>query len=208
MTAKTRLNKGHKETILEWMEQEKIAKSTHSEKVVVSMKKAILLINEILRKKYPEEDMVVLRKYKAVRHDYCIRFNIPEEVGLVFGFNISCYYNSELELQKVASETLADIPNSGGCNSNTVYIATKKIKEAIDVYDNARKDYETFYNKKKSEYASFVNTCRTLEDIESVIPLPADIRQRITGARSELAVINPEILESIADDFKPKKKGK
>ncbi len=162
MSVKFKLNKTSREAILAWMKEEKINKSVNKDEVIAAMKTAITAANVILRLKYPESDMVVLR-------------------------------------------------NSGGCNNNTVFEGTKELKKVIDKFDLAVEEFTKFSKQKMSDYSSFVDTCKNLEDIEAVIPLPEELRTRITGKTSALVCINPDIIKSIASDFKvaiPKKKGK
>jgi hypothetical protein len=46
--------------------------------------KAVAIANKVLRKKYPESDIEVLRKYNLTTYDRCLRF-VDNESNQVFG---------------------------------------------------------------------------------------------------------------------------
>src|SRR4051794_6093136 len=58
---------------------------------------AVTATNKVLRKRFPEEDMMVLRRYSLARQDFCLRFQY--ENGIVDGFDFSGYRQVFLELK-------------------------------------------------------------------------------------------------------------
>lgn len=72
---KTRLNKDMKAQLLDYMEKAFDARIDDSA-LQETFTALATGLNAILRAKYPEEDMPVLRKYKLSRTDSCLRFTI------------------------------------------------------------------------------------------------------------------------------------
>lgn len=157
---------------------------------------AIKVINLILRKEYPEADMAILRKYNATRKDTCLRFINPERPANVFGIRLE-----HLDL----IEALADIPSSGGCYSNRVFEVAPAHEQIILAYDDAQTKYRSDYNKKWSEYDTFLEACKTLDEVlEATGELPDSLLIKIGAIKSEggaLTIMNPELISSIKKDF-------
>src|ERR1019366_9035930 len=72
---KTRLNKDMKERLLEYMEREVDARIDDSA-IQQTFTDLVARVNAILRAKYPEDDMPVLRKYGLNTTDRCLKFTI------------------------------------------------------------------------------------------------------------------------------------
>lgn len=196
--AKKRLNNWHRELILNWMLKEKNSLPEDNENVIELMKTAIGFANKAIRETYPESDMVILRKYNLMRKDTCLKFTVDGD-GV---FGIDLYPRAIRSLSGVADALIEDIPSSGGCFNNRVFGISQDGREAIESFKEAYLEAKSQYAQKKSKFSSFVNNAKYLEDIEEVVPLPEDVRQRITGSNSSLVAINPEIIQDIAAEFK------
>src|SRR5262245_48786426 len=124
--AKTRLSNEKREGLLAWMMKQYDEK--HSNDLDKPQTKAIKAMNAVIRKKYPEADMVVLRKYSVTRQDRCLRF-MDTESNQVFGFDWG--YGT-------ISAELADLPASNGCRSDDVFPISPGGREAIETLSEAR----------------------------------------------------------------------
>jgi hypothetical protein len=82
--AKTRLSNEKRDGLLAWMMKQYDEK--HANDLEKPQAKAIKAMNAAIRKKYPEADMAVLRKYNATRRDYCLRF-VDSDSNQIFGFD-------------------------------------------------------------------------------------------------------------------------
>ncbi len=198
--AKKRLNKDHREQVISWMIKEKIEKVGINKELNKLQLNIIDIINVILRKYYPEEDMIILRKYKLSRQDICLKFSTPEG-GL---FTIDFDYRFDGDQKIIAKEKIVDIVCSGGCYNNTVFETTNKLRDLYNSFDNLYNDLYKKANKKESEYRTFINNCKYLEEVEAIVTLPDDIREYINGKSTAITIINPDLITSIKEDFKCK----
>jgi hypothetical protein len=139
---KTRLNKDMKHTPLGHMEAEfeaRIDDASLSETYAALLGK----VNAILRAKYPEADMPVLRKYKLNRVDTCLRFTILG-TDRVFGIRLQ-------PPGKVKGD-IADIPCTGGCYSNNdVFPCDKGLEILADKWTNQVEERRLLVQKKRGE---------------------------------------------------------
>src|ERR1035437_5137032 len=125
-TPKTRINKEMKNQLLGHMVSEFDARMDDTElsKTFIAL---VSQVNAILRAKYPEEDMPVLRKYKVVRVDTCLRFTIlgKERVFVV-----------RLQPPGQVRGAVADIPCISGCYNGDVYPCDKDFEILADKWTN------------------------------------------------------------------------
>jgi hypothetical protein len=189
--AKTRLNKGHKEAIRDYMEKQFESRIDDSE---INQTFAALLeaVNGILRAKYPEANMPTLRKYKLTRVDTCIRFS-RTETGRLFYLRF--------EGQPDIQTRLADIACFGGCYNNDVFACDEKFETLADQWEKMGDDRARRIAEKRAEYRGFLEACRYLEEVEQIVPLSEEIRKTIGAQSRSLTVVNPEVLSRIKSDF-------
>jgi hypothetical protein len=200
---KKKLNKSLRELIVKWMIEEKLEKHPDIKVVNKAMHAAIDAANIAIREKYPEFDMAVLRKYKVVRKDNCLKF-CDEETSRVYGLEIHASYkqkwSSVMRLEGI--DSLADTPNNGGCHNRTVFSGNPELEQLIIDYNKKYDDFKSLFAQKSREYWAFVENCKYLEDVDLVVSLPSDLKEKITGNQTAIAHINPDIIKNITNDFK------
>ena len=79
--------------------------------------KAVKAMNAAIRKKYPEDDMAVLRKYNTTRRDSCLRF-VDAESNRFFGFGWG--YGE-------VPQELADVPALGVVGATTCSRSARRV---------------------------------------------------------------------------------
>jgi hypothetical protein len=147
-------------------------------------------MNVAIRKKYPEDDMAILRKYDATRKDRCLRF-VDSESNQFFGFDWE--YEAE-------PKELADVPTKRGCRSDDVFPVSPTGREAIEALAIARDDAKQARFLKERDYRSFLESSRFVEDVHEVVPLPEDMQRRYMSG-SPLIAVNEDVIASIKKDF-------
>jgi hypothetical protein len=150
--------------------------------------------NAILRAKYPEEDMPVLRKYEMTRVDSCLKFTVLEKQR-VFGVSFNPY---NLHLGEAA---IIDIPCLRGCYNHEVYPCDKDFEALADKWDKQINERTEIIGAKEIEYNGFLLACRYLEEVEAVVPLTEEIRKSIGAQGRALTILNPDVLKRIKSDF-------
>jgi hypothetical protein len=150
--------------------------------------------NKLLRAKYPEADMPVLRKYKLVRVDTCLKFTV---IGTerVFGVRFNQHDVLPGEISVV------DIPCMKGCYSGDIYPCDAAFEALADAWEKQLSTRRTTIYDKEREYNGFLLACRYLEEVEAVVPLTEEIRKELGAHGRSLTVINPDILSRIKSDF-------
>jgi len=186
--AKTRLSNEKREDLLTWMMKQYDEK--HATRLDKPKAKAVKAMNAAIRKKYPEADMVVLRKYDVTRKDRCLRF-VDAETNQFFGFDWG--YQHE-------PEDLADVPAGRGCRSDDVFTVTPAGREAIEAMQSAREAAQSERRQKERDYRSFLEASRFVEDVHEVVPLPEDMQRRFMSG-SPLVPVNEELVASIKSEF-------
>jgi hypothetical protein len=186
--AKTRMSNEKREALLNWMMTQYDEKN--SKQFDKPRAKALKAMNSAIRKKYPEADMVVLRKYGVTRKDRCLRF-VDAESNQFFGFDWG--YGQE-------PEELADVPNSRGCRSDDVFTVSPAGREAIEALVRAKEDAVTARRQKERDYRSFLEASRYVEDVHDVVPLPEDMQRRFMSG-APLIPVNEELIASIKSEF-------
>lgn len=190
---KKRLTKYMRDTLHRFMAAE-FRKRLDKSDIDETLSALVERTNAILRAKYPEVDMPVLRKYEMVRVDYCLRFTSPEN-GRVFGIRFS---QSEVLLTEVK---LVDIPCRSGCYSHDVYPCDAAFEALAGKWEKEIENRRKVIDDKEREYNGFLLACRYLEEVEAVVPLTDEIRKEIGAQSRSLAVINSDLLDRIKSDF-------
>jgi hypothetical protein len=118
MAKKIRLSKVHREVIQDFGLKH-IVSTIDRTKELKHLAVMLEGANAAIRTKYPEADMVVLRKYKLERTDRCLRFQFPS--GRVDGLS----FKSEAEV--------VDMPYCRGCGygSSDVFPVTVNGPESL-----------------------------------------------------------------------------
>ena len=189
MTKKIKLNKSHRDVIQEYGLKH-IASTIDRSKEEKQL--AILLegANAAVRVKYPEADMVVLRKYKLERTDRCLRFQFPS--GRVDGFNF------------MADAKVVDMPYKGGCHygSGDVFPVSEKVEKAFDEYARLKGENDQKLAEKTQQFFSFLAACQFVDEVLDVISLPEDLRKRLGQSSTALVAVTPETVKSLKATFK------
>jgi hypothetical protein len=198
--AKTRLTETSRQRVLDFMIESLDAKMA-KHPVFKLRDRVIAEANKIIRKKYPEDEMLVLRKYKLTRLDNCLRFSVTE-TGEFFGVTFKSISKKErTDSYGFQAKDVADIPSRGGCNDNTVYPVNSKFRALVHDYTTAFDGYMKHLTDKINNYKAFMAASKTIEDVEEVVVLPSDLRTAITGNNSALIAINDETIANIRADF-------
>ena len=185
--AKTRLTEAVKGTLVDYMLDQYDSKNKDVLKEQET--KVVSIVNKIIRAKYPEEDMKILRKYDVVRKDACLRF-INKNTQAVFGLSFT---------YKTVPKELADVP----CNKNCeTYLTNDSEQKLIEKHHNDIIDEKNKRGKKNQEYLSFLHACRYVEDVAEVVPFTDDMKQRYFSGGA-LVAFNPEKLLELKNEFKP-----
>jgi hypothetical protein len=187
MTKKTQLNKARRNIIEEYGFKH-IESSIDRAQEDDLLQQLISYANEAIRKKYPETDMVVLRKYDVVRTDRCLRFQFPS--GRVDGRSFPC------------DAPIADMPRSSGCYSGEVFAVSAECEQVFDAYTAEFQANYRLRDDKKRQFLDFVTASRTVEDVLEVIDLPADVRQRLGHRSTALIAVSPESVSALRETFK------
>jgi hypothetical protein len=185
-----RLNRHAKDKLLDYMVTQFDSRIDDTE-LNATLDDILSRTNAILRAKYPEDDMVVLRKYKVTRLDHCIRFTVLDTQRI---FSVC------LTLRQ-AEGRLADIPFLSGCYKTDIFPCDKEFEALSDKWERLTDSRTDLVLGKRIEYRSFLETCRYLEEVEAVVPLTEDIRKTIGAQGRSLTVINPDVLKRIKSDF-------
>ena len=190
-TPKTRINKEMKNQLLGHMVSEFDARMDDTE-LSETFIALVSQVNAILRAKYPEEDMPVLRKYKVVRVDTCLRFTIlgKERVFVV-----------RLQPPGQVRGAVADIPCISGCYNGDVYPCDKDFEILADHWTNQVERRRLLMDHSRVESRAFLHACRYLEDVEAVLPISEEMRKALGAQSRSLTVINPDIISRIKSDF-------
>ncbi len=186
--AKTRMSNDKRETLLNWMMTQYDEK--HTAQLDKPKAKALKAINSAIRKKYPESEMAVLRKYGVTRKDRCLRF-VDSESNQFFGFDWG--WNQE-------PEDLADVPNGRGCQNNDVFTISPVGREAIEAYTTAKEAAQNARRQKERDYRSFLEASKYVDDVHAVVPLPEDMQRRLMSG-APLIPVNEELIASIKSEF-------
>lgn len=196
--AKTPMREATRESIFEWMSSEYLTKN--KDVLAKPREKAVTAINKAIRSKYPEADMIVLRKYSLTRRDGCLKY-MNTENQQVSGVEFFGRYDSEDE---ESYAVLADLPSSSGCRSGDVFPVSPTAFVALEAFTRAKQDDKELRETKFRQYKSLLAACKTVDELNEIVSLPEDLKQRyMTGGA--LIAINPETIASIKSDFKQNK---
>jgi len=201
--AKTPMTQARRAGILEWMYKQYDEK--HLPALQKAAEKAIAAANKALRAKYPESDMVILRKYHCARQDVCLKF-MDNETTQVFGIDFAIRRSSSVfPLPNLDLKSIADIPSGRGCNSNEVFAISPTGRNAIEAFGKTLNEFAETRKNKFSDYGALTLGCKTVDELNEVIPLPEDIKQRYMSGAHLIALSEDKIAE-LKKEFSPKKK--
>ena len=189
MTKKIKLTKAHRE-VIQGFGLTHISTSIDRSKEKKHLAVMIEGANSVIRDKYPEADMAILRKYKLERIDRCVKFQLPS--GRVDGFTF------------MSDAAIADIPYCRSCvyGNSDVFPVTPAFEKAFDEYAKLKTESDKRQQEKQQEFLSFLGACQFLDEVLDVIPLPEDIRKRLGHSSNSLVAVTPETVKSLKTMFK------
>lgn len=185
--AKTRMNSGHRELLFSFAES-KIDKNVDRKVELKLYGKILTMTNNLLRKKYPESDMEVLRKWGLARVDYCLKFSFPS--GRVDGFS----FNKQDGYPK-------DIPNSRGCGNWEVFIANEELEKTINEHTKLSSENKEARFRKITDVRSLINYAKYIEDVLEVIKVPKELEQKLLAKSTSLVALSSDVIKRIQADF-------
>lgn len=189
MTKKIKLTKTHRDVIQNYGVKHIMAGIDRSKE---EKQLAILLdgANAAIRAKYPEADMVVLRKYKLERIDRCLKFQFPS--GRVDGFSFA------------SDAKVVDMPYKAGCgwSNSDVFPVTAAIEKIFDELAKLKTENDKKEQAKLNEFHAFLTACQYVDEVLEVIPLPDDIRERLGHTSTSLVAVTPETVKSLKATFR------
>lgn len=204
--AKTRFTEEKRNIVHDYMMEQYDAKNKDAKALAKMKDRVVKAINVVIRKKYPEAEMVVLRKYNLTRTDRCLKL-VDSDTNAVFGIELrdSPYWDDkddeDYQKWKAQEVRLADLPYRIGCNSQDVYPIDPKGHQLIEEYLGIKETSEEKRKEKYRNYKSFLAACRYVEDAHEVVPFPKEMQIRLFSGAS-IVYINPEILAGIKEEFK------
>lgn len=183
MSRKTKLSQDRREKILSYMmatwegKQESVRNTPCFSKLVEN-------INILLREKYPEKDMSVLRKYKLTKQSSAILLHHGERIQ---GLEYHLFLDSDFK----------DIPTNA-----TYRLPLVVDTQTMKIHDQLMKEYEQYKTTRKNkmdEFRGFIWSCNYVEDVMQYVDLPLSL-QPVKG--TAMVAVNPEVLNSIKKEFK------
>jgi hypothetical protein len=187
---KIRLTNPLRTSIHEWMLAQLRAK--HAETLEKLKLTAIEAANKAIRVRYPEADMAVLRKYKCTMVKSLVRFvdsSSSEFFALDFPYGET-------------TDGLADTPDSYACRTDSeAYPISAAGHRAIAEFTTRHDACNEEKAKKSAEYYSFLYACTTVQQVNDIVPLPEEMRNKYLAGTSLIA-LSDETLATIKRDFK------
>lgn len=187
--AKTRLNVSKKERVLDYM-MLKLKERTDYTELDKARKTYQDLMNKILMKKYPPKEMEVLRKYEKTEIRTCYH-----------GVNLDNQQHVSLEIPYEDRDSFSFVETPKGFDFGRGIAVSAKLIAAFENYCEIYDNIINAHQQKNKDYWSFIESCRYVEDIEEIVPLPAKLREALGAANNALVAINAEKLKDIKSDF-------
>lgn len=192
MSRKTKLGAGSRDQLLSFMVGKWDEKN--KDRLDKPWKQAVKVVNSIIRAKYPEKEMAVLRKYKLTRSDTCLRF-MNKDTQQFFAGDYS-------GLGEKKYKQIGDLPYNRGCSGGDRFSVTAEEQVALEDFEKLRLALKDEREAKKREYRGFLLSCRYVEEVMEVLPFTDEMKQRFLKEGTELVVFNPDNFQAIKQEFK------
>lgn len=144
--------------------------------------KALPMVRKIVEATYPPADMAVLSKYKLAIPDECVRVRHADMSVQQFNFR---------------KDDAPQVANRYDCG-NRMYLSDERQQKAIEAWVDAAKALTDATKKKREDYAAFINSAATFEQLVEVWPEAMQVADRIKINLP--ATVNPEMLARIKAD--------
>ena len=184
---KTRLNHIHRD-LLRTYGHDRIASLIDRSEEKAFYAKLLEARNQAIRKRFPEEDMVVLRRYGVTHIDRCIRFQFPS--ARVDGF----YFPHD-------EAALADIPHRSSCTTDAAYAVEADVETAFDGYHKASTANNKEQYKRIAAFDALIHAARTLDEVTKAIDLPPEMLERLGQKATVLVALSSDDLNRLKHDF-------
>lgn len=195
--AKTRMNSGHRGVLKEFAES-KIDEVVDRKIESKLYNKLVSTTNVAIRKKYPEKDMEILRKYQLTKVDNCLRFLFPS--GRVDGFTFNGH-NSWGGADEGPSE-IVDMPYTRGCfRTDDVFPMNEAFEEILGEHSKIKEENDKLKNQKRRDCNSLIDYAKYIEDVLEVIKVPKNIEEKLLAKSTALVALSPDVIERIQADF-------
>ncbi len=185
--AKTRMNSAHREVLRDFAHK-KVEESINRKSEITAYAKILAETNTLLRKKYPEKDMEVLRKYKLECQYTSFRYSLPS--GRVDGFT----FEKELGWP-------CDTPKQNNWSDTAVLVVSAAFEKAFDEHNKAKHANDELLTQKKRDCNTLINFAKYVEDVLEVIKVPKEIEAKLVAKSTALVALSPDVLARIQKDF-------
>lgn len=182
------MNNGHRD-ILRNFAYKKIEENVDRKQENKLYAKILSFTNSVICKRYPEEDMAILRKYELAGEDTCVKYSF--DGGRVDGFNFS----------QQKGGVPKDTPKQRYCNNNNVYMTTKEFEKDFREYNKIKTDNEKILYQKKVDCNSLIAYAKYIEDVLEVIKVPKQLEHSLLAKSTSLVAVSPDVIKRIQADF-------
>ena len=189
--AKTRMNQRARD-ILSQRAREKAKKLIDRAKYTKLRETLVKRTNELVKKRYPEADMKVLKKYELASPDRCflvVRTDIDNQSPETFNFK-------EGEITELS-------PSNPGCRSRGAYPVTQAYLELMrSVVRQAEADQKA-ENLIYYDFRKLIDNVRYFEDLLEVWPEAGSWREELfPGSGTGLSVLSQDVRDRLSGYIK------
>lgn len=193
---KTKMNNSHREVLKNFCNDKIIAGIDQKTKNRL-YKRLVNLTNTAIRKKYPESDMEILRKYGLALVDRCIKYQFPS--GRVDGFTFK-YQNEKSEDFDISLE-ITGVPYKRGCGGSDVFAVSDEFESILSEYTKLIDENSKSIDKKMRDCNSLIISAKYVEDVLEIIKVPKELKERLLGRSTAIVAISPEVTNRIKEIF-------
>jgi hypothetical protein len=185
--ASKRLNVGHRDA-LKGLADKLIAQTTDTSALDAAYTVVAKTVNKLMEKRYPAEDMAVLKRYGQAQADSCIYVSTGGSDYDRFSFR--------------ADDPLIPIrPGSRNtCNNRTPLYLEGKDGEAWAAYRAAKKADEDGRQQRRNDFHTLINHALTFEELLALWPAADALRERILGTSRAISVMSEDVVARIRAD--------
>lgn len=200
--AKTRMNQGHRDILKEFADK-KIKKNVDRKEEHRLYEKLLKATNKEIRKKYPETEMEILRKYELTAKDSCVKFVFTSGRidGMSFNSTWETTIDSDGDQVSIYVTAIVDTPNSRGCRNNNVYPMPESFEKDLEEHARLVDKNNKLEQAKNQDVKNLIAYSKYIEDVLEVIKVPKDLEAKLLSKSTSLVALSPDVIKRIQADF-------
>jgi hypothetical protein len=180
-----RLTQGDRDTLFTLATKQVVA-TENSDALDAAYDAAAQVVHDALVAKYPQKDMLVLKRYDTAKADQCVYVT-----RAMYDYDRFNFRDGDTRIP------LRPVDN---CNRNAPFSLEGEQAKVYEAFKDAEKAHKKTLDQRMADYKALIYGARNFNEVVSVWPAAEVLRESIVGTGTALRVLSEDVVARIQRD--------